>query len=257
MTLLRRLGNKERLADRIIQYFPSETNQFVDLFFGSGSMTIKMARRCKHIFANDIDDDVFNLFQVIQNNREELYKQFELMPQHSSLFKYWNKSNETDKVMKAVRFVFLSNFGYMGKTETFHLIRSNSKENFLSGIEEAFRELQNVKFSCCDFRDFFKNLTFKEEKEKTLIYADPPYLSTTHNYKNGFSEKDFIELLEVLTKTSIRFCISEFNNEFIIREAQGRNLNVVELGERRTLKNRNVEILIMNYSPPRQMKIIL
>ena len=47
---------------------------------------------------NDLDSDVFNLFQVIMNQKEELEKAFYLMPIHSDLLDYWKKNNE--KILK-------------------------------------------------------------------------------------------------------------------------------------------------------------
>jgi len=41
--------------------------------------------------------------------------------------------------------------------------------------------------------------------------------------------------------------MSEFNNDFIIEQANDRGLNVIEIGERKSLKNRSVEILVTNY----------
>ena len=41
--------------------------------------------------------------------------------------------------------------------------------------------------------------------------------------------------------------MSEFDNPFIINQAKERGLNIINIGERRNLKNRRTEILITNY----------
>jgi len=50
-----------------------------------------------------------------------------------------------------------------------------------------------------------------------------------------------------LQNSGIRWAMSEFKNDFIIKQTRERGLNVITIGERRTMKNRNTEILITNY----------
>ena len=65
--------------------------------------------KAKFNIVNDLDSDVFNLFQVVSNQKEELEAQYKLMPIHSDLLEYWKKNNETEPIKKALRFLFLSN----------------------------------------------------------------------------------------------------------------------------------------------------
>ena len=65
--ILNRLGNKKELADKIISYFPKDITCFIDLFFGSGAITWAMLDLFPNLYyiANDKDNDVFNLWQVL------------------------------------------------------------------------------------------------------------------------------------------------------------------------------------------------
>jgi DNA adenine methylase len=60
--ILRRLGNKEKLAEKIYSTFPKH-NVYLEPFFGTGSMYF-LKPRAMHNIVNDIDDDVFNLWNV-------------------------------------------------------------------------------------------------------------------------------------------------------------------------------------------------
>ena len=102
--ILRRLGNKSKIADKIISQF-QKFNVFIDMFTGSGIMSFKLVDRCDYTFANDIDGDVFNLYMVLKNNNDELFNELEKMPIHEDLFKYWGGHQEKSPIMKAVRFV--------------------------------------------------------------------------------------------------------------------------------------------------------
>ncbi len=106
--ILGRLGNKKKIAKEIQKYFPPH-KIYIEPFFGAGGMFFNKPK-AKYNIVNDLDSDVFNLFQVVMNQKEELEKAFYMMPIHSDLLEYWKKNKETDPIKKAIRFLFLSNF---------------------------------------------------------------------------------------------------------------------------------------------------
>jgi DNA adenine methylase len=110
--ILNRLGNKTRIAKDIICHFPQHKT-YIDMFFGAGGIFFNKPLSA-YSFCNDFDDDVFNLYMVLQSDKDELIKEFDLMPVNDTLFKYWTKNNENDPFKKAIRFLFLSNFTING-----------------------------------------------------------------------------------------------------------------------------------------------
>jgi len=245
--VLNRLGNKARIAQDIIKHFPPHKT-YIDMFFGAGGIFFHKPL-ADYNFCNDLDDDVFNLWTVFQSDKEELFKLLELMPVHESLLSYWNNNRETDPIQKAVRFLKLSNFGYMGKPETLRFGQSNGnpKRSIMSKVERAFKFMAYAQFMCQDFRKVLSKIQFRGNKEDAFIYADPPYLSTTNNYSSSFTEQDTEDLFKVLTESGIRFALSEFDNPVVLKLAADYNLNVVTIGERQNMKSRRTEILITNY----------
>jgi DNA adenine methylase len=127
----------------------------------------------------------------------------------------------------------------------------NDKKQIEILLQPTYLFLKDVQFFNKDFRLFLEHLYWNperpREKENSFIYCDPPYLGTTDNYSNSFTEKDSIDLFDCLQKTGCKFTMSEFDNVFIINQAKERNLNVIIIGERQNLKNRRTEILITNY----------
>lgn len=246
--ILNRLGNKTRIAKDIIKYFPHHRT-YIDMFFGAGGIYFNKTR-ADYNFCNDFDDDIFNLFMCLSNNKEELIKAIEIMPISESLMKYWNKNIETEPIKKAIRFLLLSNFGFIGQPDTMLFVAGNGKKIILSKIENCFEAIKFAQFMCCDFRDVLKKVRFRidTEKNNSFIYADPPYLSTGSNYKNGFTQNDTIDLFDILVNSGIRFALSEFDNPFILDLAK--DLNVITIGERQNMKNRRIEILVTNYELP-------
>jgi DNA adenine methylase len=110
--ILRRLGNKKKIAKEIQKYFP-EHKIYIEPFFGAGGMFFNKPK-AKYNIVNDLDSDVFNLFQVVMNEKEELERAFYMMPIHSDLLNYWKQNKETEPIKKALRFLFLSNLTFMG-----------------------------------------------------------------------------------------------------------------------------------------------
>jgi DNA adenine methylase len=248
--ILVRLGNKSKIAMEIQKYFP-EHKIYIEPFFGAGGMYFNKPKS-KYNILNDLDSEVFNLFQCVSNNKDELKRQFEEMPIHQDLWNYWKQNKETDPIKKAVRFMFYSNYGYMGKPQTLAFGVNGFKNEFDKLLNKTNEYLFNTQFSNLCFREFFKVLGRIKEEDipQTMIYCDPPYLGTDDNYSHSFKEQDASDLFDCLIETGCKFGYSEFDHPFILEQAKQRNLNVIVIGERQNLKNRRTEILVTNYKKP-------
>jgi len=247
--ILRRLGNKAKIAQEIQKHFPPHKT-YIEPFFGAGGMFFNKPK-AQYNIVNDLDSDIFNLFQVVMNQKEELEKAFYLMPIHSDLLKHWKKNQEADPIKKALRFLFLSNFTILGQMGALRFgAVLNHKHNFKENLDFTFDCLKEVQLNNCDFRSFFLNsISFRHDyqRDNSFAYLDPPYLATANNYSQSFKEQDCIDLFDCVQKIGVKFAYSEFDNPFILQQAKERNLNVIHIGERQNLKNRRTEILVTNY----------
>jgi len=247
---LRRIGNKKKLAAKIISYFPKHT-LYIEPFFGGGGLFFSKPL-AKYNYVNDIDADVINLFRVVTENQQEFYNAVELVPYSKDVFNYLKSSTSDDSIKKAVRFVVLSNWSYLGKSDVLNLSLDNNKKILLQNIQKTvdFLLKGDIKFNNCDFRVFLSEFSFRDdspERQNAFIYCDPPYVDTNDNYSNSFKESDFCDLLKVLIDSKIRFAISEFKTDLVIEKAKEYNLRLIDICERQSLKNRNTEILLVNY----------
>lgn len=247
--ILRRLGNKKKIAKEIIQYFPDH-KIYIEPFFGAGGMFFNKPK-AKYNIVNDLDSDVFNLFQVVMNQKEELEKAFYMMPIHSDLLDYWKKNEETEPIKKALRFLFLSNFSYLGKRGQLRTNPENPKKTFYTKLDKTFEILENCQFFNKDFKTFINNISITDEQNENLFYyLDPPYLNGEDKRLytgNNFTESDSLDLFNSLEETGCKYAMSEFDHPFILDQAEKRGLNIITIGERQNLKNRRTEILITNY----------
>ena len=102
--ILRRLGNKKKIAKKIQAYFPPH-KIYIEPFFGAGGMFFNKPK-AKYNIVNDLDSDVFNLFMVVMNRKDELLEAFKMMPIHQDLLNYWKKNKETDEIKRLLGFCF-------------------------------------------------------------------------------------------------------------------------------------------------------
>jgi DNA adenine methylase len=246
--ILRRLGNKKKIAEQIQGYFP-EHKIYIEPFFGAGGMFFYKPK-VKYNIINDLDSDVFNLFQVVSLQKEEFEKQFYAMPIHSDLLDYWKENEETDPIRKALRFLLRSNFTYSGTGTALIFTFADSKGQLLKMINETNKMLFGVQFDNDDFRRFLRKPNFTKGKNfrgESFIYCDPPYLETTDNYSHSFKEEDSNDLFNSLKDSGCKFAMSEFDHPFILDQAKEKGLNIIYIGERNNLKNKRTEILVTNY----------
>jgi len=244
-TLLKRIGNKSKLAPIIISHFPKH-DFFVDAF--CGALGIFMHKTlAKYNVINDNDADVYNLYCQLMRNKEELYHQLEIMPISQDLFNFWRDGNrESCDLLNAVRFVFLSNYSFFGGADSLRLDASNTKKILLAAVEKTFLKLYGVQVINKDFRQVLPSIQFKNPKN-AFVYFDPPYINTGDNYASSFKEQDSLDLFEIMANCGIKCAMSEFANPFILEQANKNGFRVIEIGERQTLKSRNTEILVLNY----------
>ena len=250
--MLNRLGNKSKLLPQLLPLFPARIMTFVDLFAGSLSVSVAMLDRAKYVISNDYDSDVSNLFEIWRTRPDELADALAVVPYHADILQRWKKSDEPDPLWRAVAFVYKSNFTLMSKGETLKLGQGSPRQITLQAIREGFERIQRIHFMSCDFRECLSKICWRHERDKgqAFIFGDPPYLNTEHdsyNMAQPWSLNDTQDLFEMLSKSGMRFAVSEFDSPEILELARKHGLRVHRIGERRNLNNRRTELLITNY----------
>jgi hypothetical protein len=79
-----------------------------------------------------------------------------------------------------------------------------------------------------------------------FVYCDPPYIGAKA-YTEKWAPENLQHLINILLEKKTRFAISEFDSSGVLDILKPFNLNVIDMGERRNIKNRRTEILITNY----------
>ena len=250
--MLRRLGNKSKLAAQICKLFPAHT-VYIEPFFGAGGMLFNKQPIAKYNYLNDLDQEVFNLYSVLKSNKAQLTKHIQSTPYDKTTFAHLKTTKPKNNIEQAARFVILSNYGLFGQDTTLRFGTENAKKTLLQSIDKVYNFITQNHFQFNtnkDWKAFITNfhLTKTINPKNILVYADPPYVATKGNYV-GFTAAQRTELLRWASKSPYNVAISEFATPELTKECAKLKLHITTIGERRTLGNRNTEILITNYKP--------
>ena len=251
------MGNKERLIKKgLIDLFPNYINTFIDLFCGSGVVSLNVNAKNKILIDNDIN--IINLINYFKNNNpnnvikdvEEIINNYQLPTFSTDARKFKGDRNifkEKYNILKndynnsrSIKLLYVLNI-----FSNSHMLRFNSrgefnmpfgngyftdkcKENILNNTYNELTTLINS-----DFRDINIDLLKKDD----FIYLDPPYLNTdaTYNENKGWSindENDLYKICEKLNNKGIKFGLSNvfqnkgIENKKIIQWCEDNNWNV-------------------------------
>jgi DNA adenine methylase len=186
--VLRWHGGKWKLAPWIISFFPSH-RVYVEPFGGAASVLLRKERAYAEVY-NDLDDDVVNLFRVLQNPEQggALVRLLELTPFARTEFELgWDETD--DHVEKARRLIIRAFMGFgsnahsdKGRGHKTTGFRANSSrsgttpahdwESYPAALPAVIERFRGVAIE----RRPAHQVMSAHDWADTLHYVDPPYL---------------------------------------------------------------------------------
>ena len=213
-TILRYPGSKWNLAKRIVDLFP-EHKSYLEPYFGSGA--VLFTKELSSIeTVNDLNDDVVNLFRVIQATPKELSEKLFLTPYSRTVYnRAWetNPHNEVDKAAIRLKQVQIEN------RPALDLISEYNREN-------------------------------------VCMYIDPPYVLSTRTRKQytvEMEDQDHQELLEILNQSKAKILLSGYDSKLYNKQLH--NWERVEFAATAEHGLPRTEILWMNFQPKKQLEL--
>ncbi|WP_417522225.1 DNA adenine methylase [Marinobacter sp.] len=180
LPIIKWMGGKRRLADRILPLYPSH-ECYVEPFAGGAALFfMKPASEVEVI--NDINGELINLYRVVQNHLEEFVRQFKWALSSRQVFKWLQDTRPetlTD-IQRAARFYYLQQSAFGGKItgQTYGTATTQAPGLNLLRIEESL-SAAHLRLA----QTYIENLPWDEcvrryDREHTLFYLDPPYWLT-------------------------------------------------------------------------------
>ena len=270
MPVVKWVGGKRQLITEIDKYIPSQISTYYEPFLGGGAVFFYL--QPKKAVVNDINEELINLYQVIQDNVEEL---IEDLKKHKNEPDYFYSIRELDRdteVYKKLNPVErASRIHYLNKTCYNGLFRVNSQGQFnvpfgryknpnivnkttLRAVSNYFNSAK-ITFKCCDFEEALKGA-----RKGSFIYFDPPYdpVSDTSSFtgydKGGFDRQEQIRLKKLcdkLNRRGIKFLLSNSETEFILDLYRDYKIEIVQakrsINSKGNKRGEVNEVLVMNY----------
>jgi DNA adenine methylase len=224
--IVRYHGGKWAIVPWIISFIPNH-KIYVELFGGGGSVLLRKTRSYTEIY-NDLDEEIVNLFRVARDRGEELREKLYFTPySRDEYLSSFQKTN--DPLEKARRTVVRSFFGFgtvavlCEEGESHPGFNGNIKVAGTSpgptwrGYPEALTAtIERLRGVVIENRDA-KELITGHDSHNTVFYADPPYLPSVRDpgedYRFEMTEREHIELAEMLNKTSGAVLVSGYHSD--------------------------------------------
>lgn len=276
------VGNKYKLLNQLYNIFPSNINNFIDLFCGGTDVSINTLALNK--YANDINVDIINIYKAFQNKDIE-----EIMSFISSRIKEFKLTRFNDEGYIRYRNLYNTNTDYNTPLDLFVLSRFsfNNKISFNSSHEfngsfgynhsdfnltqranlrAMYPAIQGIHFSSLDFRQFDIS---RFTNSNDFLYVDPPYLISDAQYNNGpkvlhnnWLPEDDIDLYAFLDKANdqgLKWALSNViahkgkENVFLIEWAEKYNVYDIYSDYSKAVYNKiktdepTIEVIVTNY----------
>ena len=266
----------------MIDLFPNDIDTFVDLFGGSGIVSMNII--ANNYFVNDINAHIYDFYKMFSNETYDyIISRILYNIQKFGMLRVGVKQNSTEAEVYKEKYIKMREYANKGDIIDLYScmfyafsqqMRFNSKGDFNMPFGNgAFTESNEeyIKNGCNFFNkenvtitnNDFRMLKPCNLSENDFVYLDPPYFNTTATYnENGGwtenDENDLYKLCEELNNCNIKFAMSNvfsnkgITNEKLIEWCKKNNWSV-HYFDNFTYSacgkgnGKTVEVLIMNY----------
>jgi DNA adenine methylase len=276
-TFYRWPGNKMIHAPKITRFFPENYNTYFEPFLGSGAIFLSL--QPKKWVINDINQDVYNIWNQVQNKYNLFIKQIKLFVKTFKSLSIedkkqfaktnianLNKTNDFTTTKRAVYYIMLKYIAYLGhifvKNEFRYvgiennLYKQNSPyymtEKYLKNLENVHQYLNSSTGSI--YNDDYA-VILKKTRKGDFVFLDPPYYEPNVNYQFNYNKnevvnelflKELAKNLKTLDKKGVKWLMTQSDIPDIYKVFKEYNFEKITVYRRQ--KDAYVhELLIRNY----------
>lgn len=183
--LLKWIGNKQRFAHEIINYFPKDFNRYFEPFVGSGAVLGSLAPR--QGYASDVISPLVEIWKGVAEDPKAIKKwysdRYNLIQEMGKENAYYHIRERYNEKANAPDFLFLTRSCYGG------VIRFRKEDGYMStpcGVHnpvspKSFGERVDIWNERVKHTQFFNEdfeFLFDMAKAGDVIYCDPPYITS-------------------------------------------------------------------------------
>lgn len=265
---LKWVGGKTQILDAVLGAFPTEINDYHEIFVGGGSVLLAALEKANvkgTFYAYDLNEILINTYKDIQSRPTEIQKEVEdLFSVYDSLkgkevnrkpmnekealtskesYYYWVRHlYNTGGPNRTAMFVFLNKTCFRGVYREgpngFNVPYGHYKTTpAVPDLVKVSEVIQKVVFTHCDFREAIARV-----KVGDFMYLDPPYAPESKTSfvgytKDGFNLKDHEELFAMTKSSDAQFVMSNAGVD-LVRNAFS-DYTVRDIKARRAINSKN------------------
>lgn len=263
------MGNKERLIKKgLINLFPKDIDRFIDLFCGSGVVSMNVSANCYVL--NDYNTTIIDLLKYFKdNNAKDIIDKMLIIIETHNLLKGFNKSDTsvTEEYKKLAKDNYNKFRNYYNTIDKSMLnlyilsyycntnnIRFNKSGEFNMPIGNQYFNVETHSKKIIDGCNFlsrpnvyltnkdYKTFNINALRKSDFVYFDPPYTNTLaiYNEQQGWgveNDKQLFEICDDLTRRDIKWAMSNvfsnkgITNQHLVDWVNKHNYNVHHFGD--------------------------
>lgn len=254
-------GGKTSMLSHILPLIPYH-EVYTEVFFGGGAVYFSKPK-AKNETINDKLNVVINFYRCLKFHYAELLPWIhstlisrEIHKEALSIIKRFRNSKKLN-VKAAWAFWVCTNFAYsnkLGGGYKYSNDMSVSVPETLAKRKSQFNEqlVKRIELTYIENDDAIKILRSRNVA-KAFHYIDPPYFNADQGHYAGYTEEDFINLLDFLSKECVgRFLLSNYRSETLDKYVKENNWKYKEVTVRIKAPSKEVrdktEVLVWNYN---------
>jgi len=269
------LGSKARMLDIILPNIP-EHDYYVEPFCGTAVVFLNKPMAKTNIL-NDLDGNIVNFFRVLQDRDKtrELLRRLRYTPWAKTEYRkaclLLSSERNLDDVTRAWAFYVAQHMSmkksyYSDQRFGFSLAGYARYLTLINKVRRLAENAQKMRHSII-LNDDGIDVMRRFDNEKTFMFVDPPYLSTTLRskrriYMNEYDDSLHHRLLDFVLTAKSKIMLSAYPNEMYdkllehgwVRIDKTKFISAGYYTSKRKRRTRRIESLYLNYVPPSQVQ---
>lgn len=251
------------MAGLIVSLIP-EHHLYCEPFFGGGAVFFTKPPSKVEVI-NDLNGDVVNFYRTVQQDfgilrtliistphsrqvHREAWQALKFPDTASSVKRAWAFWVQCNMSFSRIMF---GGWAYERKSNCSSQNIHNKRLQFTKRIRER---LNLVQIDCIDAVAVIKSRDY----EDAFFYCDPPYFNSDCGRYKGYTEEDFIMLLDTLTSIKGKFLLSSYQSDILAKYAEAygwqQHTIIKKVAVNYKINKSKTEVLTGNYDLQSLMK---
>jgi len=251
-------GGKQKLASKIISLIPEHT-LYCEPFLGGAAVFFAKVKSEIEVL-NDTNRELINFYKVVKDDFVSLEKEIRISLHSRDLHRkasvIYNHPDMFSEIKRAWAVWVLSTQSFSSQLDSsfgFDLSKNTTTKKIINN-RERFTEDMAIRLQNCQFESADALYVIRSrDTDNSFFYLDPPYFNSDCGHYDGYSEQDFENMLQLLSKIKGKFLLSSYPSQVLKKYATENKWSMWSLETGVTVNNkggslkRKIEVLTANY----------